>query len=395
MKKLFFVILAAALFAPILGIAAPAVFVGLFLAGFTINKMEASFFAIPTQDARGVFTKILVAVYKEKTVPTQFLQSFFKTDVKFSKNVSIEVQRGSEKVAVDVSPFSEGNRNSMDSSTERIITPPFYHEYMVVNQHRLYDEAIMLISQGNSQNAPYIRELINEIANDFMMVQDKIVRSKELQASEVLHDGTVTLANGDVIDFKRKAASKVDLGGGNYWATGTVNPYKTLEDGCNFIRTKGKSMGGVYNAIFGSTALSDFLSNTLVKSRADIRNFRLDDVRAPQRDAQGASLHGEVSAGSYTLRLWSYPQFYDNATTNNIPYVDPKKVILLPENPKFIMQHALVPQLIEGNQLPQKGEYLIQEFVDTKKATHTMDIKSAVVAIPVAVDQMFTAKVVA
>ena len=34
---------------------------------------------ISTQDARGVFTQALIAVYKERTAPTAFLRSFFTT----------------------------------------------------------------------------------------------------------------------------------------------------------------------------------------------------------------------------------------------------------------------------------------------------------------------------
>lgn len=58
--------------------------------------------SITTQMARGEFTKKVIDVYKEKPVVTSFLRSFFPEKTSVTKTVSIEVQRGTEKVAVDV-----------------------------------------------------------------------------------------------------------------------------------------------------------------------------------------------------------------------------------------------------------------------------------------------------
>ena len=66
---------------------------------------------ISTQDARGVFTQALIAVYKERTAPKAFLRSYFTTKEVSTLQLSIEVQRGTEKIAVDVERGTEGNRN--------------------------------------------------------------------------------------------------------------------------------------------------------------------------------------------------------------------------------------------------------------------------------------------
>ncbi|MBL4810561.1 MAG: major capsid protein, partial [Phycisphaerales bacterium] len=142
-------------------------------------------------------------------------------------------------------------------------------------------------------------------------------------------------------------------------------------------------------------ALSAFLSNTIVKERADIRNFSLDSVRAPQRNSVGGTLHGEVTAGAYTFRIWTYAEYYDDANGNSTPYINESKIIILPEAPKFNLTFGAVPQLIENGAVPQKGAYLIQDFIDQRATTHEVHIKSAGVAIPVAIDQIYTAKVVA
>ncbi len=347
---------------------------------------------IPVQDAQGLFTKKMIAVYREKISPMSFLRSFFSPIETMTKEVSIAVRRGTEKVAVDVSRFSEGNRNEWSKSTEKMIIPPMYDEYLTANEHMLYDRVITSLSENQTT---FFNELTAEIAEETMMLQEKIERAIELQCSQVLETGIVQLNANTNIDFKRKAASLVAHSAATNWATGTVNPYKTLEDGCKFLRNVGKVQGGTFNAILGSQAISDLYNNTIFKERNDLSNISLDTIAEPQRNSVGGTLHGILTVGSYRVRLWTYPEVYDNASSTSIPYVNEKKVILLPEMPKFKLAYAAVPQLISDGKVEQKGAYLIQEFIDHKRTAHEIHVKSAPIAIPVAVDQIYTVQVVA
>lgn len=347
-------------------------------------------FTIPVSDARNLFTKTLIDVYKEKITPLSFLRSFFQVEESTSKNISIEVQRGTERIAPDLYRHSSGNRVKMDLSSEKIWTPPYYHQYLVCNEHQLYDVAI------GARSPEMFARLAEELAEDVVKMKYTIERAYELQASQVFDTGIVELNSGTNIDFKRQASSIVDLGGGNYWTTGTVDPYGTMETACQFLRKEGKSTGGVFNAILGSEALSAFLGNTIVKERADIRRIALDDLQMPQANAEGGVYHGQVSAGAYKINIWSYEEYYETADGTLTEYVDPKKMIMLPLNPRFKMGFAAVPQLItDGNTVPQKGAYLVQEFIDERAQAHEIHMKSAGLAVPVRVDQIYTAQVVA
>lgn len=353
---------------------------------------------ISTQDARGVFTKALIAVYKERTAPTSFLRSFFMTKESDTKQISIEVQRGTEKIAVDVERGTEGNRNQFSKSTEKIFVPPYYHEYFDGTELDFYDR---LFTQNGTVDAITFSQWVDVVVEKLAMLQDKIERAYELQCAQVFETGIVTLNSGDNIDFKRKAGSLVDVGGAEYFSNATSNPYATLEASGTFIRTKGKSAGNIFNVILGSVAMSDFLDNPQVKERADIRNISMDVLRTPQKNAVGGVLHGEVSAGAYVFRLWTYPEFYDTEAASNNSYINDKKIIVLPESPKFVLGFAAVPQLLGSKAdvgagvSAKRGAYLVGEFLDERNTSHVIDIKSAGVAIPVAVDQIYTAQVVA
>jgi hypothetical protein len=352
--------------------------------------------AINQADQRALFTKTLIDVYQQRLRPTSFLRTLFPTEVTPTKNVSIEVERHGEFVAVDVWRGTEGNRNSWSQSTEKIFTPPLWREYFDATQLDLYDR--VLGSQGNAQ-APLFAALMNKVSDRLGMLQDKIERAKEIQCADVLQTGIVSIEAGVNIDFKRKPASIVDLtSAGGYFAAGS-NVFNQFKAACEFLRTVGKSGDVVFNAILGDTALGDFLLNTEFLKRQNLFNMALDAVIPVQRTATGAAYHGTITAGGYKVQLWSYPQSYDTLVDGVLTpnkYINPKNVIVVPTNPRFKFACAAVPQLIgEPGQLPVAGEYLVGEFLDPRKAVHDYDIQSAGIAIPVAVDQIYTMKAVA
>ena len=359
---------------------------------------------ISSVDARRLFTKTLIDVYREETIPTNFLRSFFPNRETSNKNVSIEVERGTEKLAVDVRRGTEGNRNEIVDFTEKIITPAYYREYFDATDLYFYDQ---LFGMGDLEmDAMTFNEWIQEVASKLRLLQNKIERSIEKQCADVLELGTVTLENATNINFRRKANSLVDLGAGNYFDDAGVNPITSIEQGCLFLRTEGKMMGGVVNMIAGGEVLNRLLENESFQDRANLRRVDLVNLGLPQRiaDSVGAAVHGQFSAGSFTVNLWTYPQFYDAAGSGaSTPYINDKKLILLPMNPRFHTAFGAVPKIIRdvrNAEFPefirqQRGAFTVGNYIEERTEEHIFDIKSAPIAIPVAVDQIYTAQAVA
>lgn len=348
---------------------------------------------ISATDAQALFTKKLIELYKERPVTTSFLRSFFPTDESDTKEISIMVIRGTEKIAVDVQRGTEGNRNSFSKSTEKIFVPPYYREYFDATDLDLYDSLF-----GASEiSVDKLASFLNSVADKFGILQDKIERAYERQCAQVLQTGVVTLNAGINIDFKRKADSLVDLNATTgYWTVANHDLYADLITGCNFIRQKGKSQGGTFNAIFGASALSAMMGNAVFTTRQNLFNMSLDMIAPPQRDAVGGVFLGQLTAGTNKINVWSYPEFYDDAAGVSTPYIDDTNVILIPVKPRFKLGFAAVPQLLKAaGQKIVKGAYLFGEYLDERNTAHIMDVKSAGVAIPVAVDQIYTMKVCA
>jgi len=348
--------------------------------------------AISVQDARGLLTKGLVAVYKERPIVTSFLRSFFKVKESMTEKVSIEVRRGTEKIAVDVTRFDDGNLNIVSKSTEKLIKPPMYDEYIIANEHELYNVAVGAMQTG--QGETYFKQLVEGLAEEMSISVDKIERAKEKQCADILETGIITLTNNDNIDYGRKAASLVAYSAARDFSIATVNPKEVFLTALKFIREKGRAQGSVYNAILGGEVLSALLANPLFQKEGDLKDWSLDQIKAPQRNSVGGTLHGQISVGSYKVNLWTYPEIYDNASGVQVPYINEKKMVIMPESTNFVMAFAAVPQLIEnGGIIPQKGAILMTEYFDMKKTAHEIHAKSCPVAIPVAVDQIHTTTV--
>lgn len=378
------------------GMYQPQIGAGLTAVSFAVGKLipAGSFgMAIPIIDARALFTKSIVDVYSDDMPVTSFLSSFFPNKETMSKEISIAVERNKELVAVDVSRYSDGNRNTFDLQTEKVILPPIYDEFFNVNEHKLYDVVIQNIAEGNMT---FFKELTEAQARQLVRLRNKILRSVELQCAQVLETGVVQLAQNTDIDFQRRAASLVDPGAGNYWATGTVSPYVDMEAAATFLRTFGKAQGTFFNVLMGDEVYQDFLKNDIVKARADVRRFSMDELNMPQKIETGGVFQGEVACGAYKIRIWTYPSFYDTEGVLHNSFLNSKKFVMIPENPRFFTGWAAVPQLINSNgTVPQQGAFLIKDFIDAKETAHEQHIMAAPIAVPTAIDQIFTFKAVA
>lgn len=338
-----------------------------------------------------MFTQKLVDIYRENPLPTAFLQSFFTEDIVKARYIEFGVERGTEKVAVDVLRGADGNRNTFSRSTLKLVDPPYYREYFDATELDIYDR---MFSSETIDDAMFA-EFIRTVSDKLRVLQAKIERAIELQCAQVLTTGVVTVADGTNLDFKRKAGSLVD-NSATPWTTGTNSPYVHIAAGAAFLRTTGKSQGGVFNLIMGGLAATALFDNAIVKARGPLSNINFDMLRAPQRNAVGANSVGQLTAGDYKINLWTYSETYEDASGNNVPYVDPKKVIMILETPRFRLAYARVPQLITPqNPTVVDAKFVFGEYADPKHHTYEWDVRSCPIAIPTAVDQIYTMQVVA
>lgn len=356
--------------------------------------------SISLSQALGPYTSKLVEVYRERTKPTNFLRSFFPGKIQATKLISIQVQRAYERIAVDCYRGTEGNRNQWTQSSEKLFEPLYYRENFDLTQLQVYDA---LFQPRTVENAPMLAQLLNSIVDNQMEQQDKIERSIELMCAQVLETGIIQMSSqgtGIMIDYKRKAGSIIDPGSGHYFAN-NEDPFDLLEEGCKFIRQYGKSAAMTFKAIFGETAIADFLKNTKFLDRQNKFNFSIDTVTAPAAAAEtvGAIFHGTVTAGPYRVELWSYPQYYDvvadDGSFTSTPYLNPKLVTIIPNGAQFFTFFGAVPQVVTPGAAPVIGDFVASDWISQEKRAHLYEVESCPLPVPVKIDQIVTIKVVA
>lgn len=359
--------------------------------------------AIPIQEARGVFTKVLVARWNElmELAPKGFLRSFFTKQTTSAKEISIEVMRGTEKIAVDVLRGTDGNRNTFSKHAEKIFIPPFYNEYFDATELDRYD--LLFGANATNPTVGVIDGMISQALEKLNILKYKIERAYELQAAQVFESGIVQLISGDNIDFKRKAGSMVVKDAAEYWQVATVDPRADFITGGNFLRQTGKAGDGEFNVILGSNALTVLLANPFIDNDK-IKSISLVDLKMPQVNAMGGIYHGTLSAGPYRIHLWSYNEFYDNSSGVSTAYINTNQFYMVPMNSgKFVMSFAGVPAIIRdvrNAEFPEyitqmEADYYINNYIDPKGKKHVFEILSAGLAIPVSVDRIFSMQVTA
>jgi hypothetical protein len=357
---------------------------------------------IPAEQKRALFTQDVVALYEQIPTAFAFLQGFFPIVTKNTRYLTYDVQRSGEPVAIDIMRGQEANLNTFSIHDNKIVDPPYYAESVNATSLDGYDVAIAAQMMNQSANANWMENVLKRLKQ----LQDKIDRAKELQCAQVLKNGIVTLMSGDSIDFKRKAALVTSLASGSRWDThaDTADPYADIETYCMLMRALGKAQGGNFNILFGQKAYAALIRTDSFKERAKWLNTKLDDIRPQLRNTVQGSYHGRLDCGSFTVDAWTYTEGYETTAGDSstfTQYLEPKNMVVLPDTPKFIMGHALVPQLPpdglaglpETAPVKDQEAYVISQYLDRKKKTWEFEIGSCPIALPIAIDQMATVQV--
>lgn len=359
--------------------------------------------AIPAQQARAIFTKLMLERYQEIIPAPSFLKSFFPVRVASSLMVSIEVQRGTEKIAVDVQRGTPGNGNQFSRSTEKMYIPPFYKEWFDITQMDNYD----VVFGSDNMTGDQVGNLAMAAAEKYAALQAKIERSKELLVSNVLEAGTIELVNADTISFLRRAASMVDIGltdTTQYWNNTSVDVplvENHLVAGATFLRQYGKYGGGVFNLIMSGTTFNYLKKTGYFTTLANYQQVDLIDIVMPQKETFGQGSHGMITAGAYKFYVWTYDETYVDANGVTQRYWPENYVCMIPTTgTRFVYAHGGIPQIMRspGNaEMPQyiryqAAEYGFNNWIDPQATAHRFEIMSAPIPVPVTVDMIYTMK---
>lgn len=287
-----------------------------------------------------------LGLFTQLRSPNNFLTRMFTVKpggIYDGEKVAIDIQRFGEKVAIAIKKCTGPNLNDIDIFTTKEFEPPTYGEAFPLDVCDLLNR-MAGVDPHTAAHQGFASAIIAKMAQGFVLIDDMIRRSVELQASQILQTGKLLLTNknGDTtyeLDFKPKATHFPTVGTG--WDQANADPIGDLESLAKVIRSDGKVNPDML--IFGDIALRHFLANTKVKDALDNRRIDIGEI-SPRFADSGATFYGLVWVGAYRFEIWLYPEtFEDPQTGNPVEYVTPDKVIMLSSRTRLDMTAARVP----------------------------------------------------
>ena len=343
-----------------------------------------------------------VQLFSEMRSPNGFLSRMFTIKpggIYNGDKVAIDIQRFGEDVAVAIRKCTGPNLNDVSEFTTKEFEPPAYGEAFPLNVCDLLNR-MAGVDPYTAAYTEYGSQLVALMARGFQLIDDKIKRAVELQASQILQTGKLTLTNSDgdtvyELDFQPKATHFPTVG--TPWATvATAEPLADLQALAKVIRSDGKV--NCDRLIFGETALKNFLANEGVQEVLDNRNIDVG-VIAPEFEDSGATFYGYVWVGTYRFQMWAYPDTYNDPQTGDpVEYIDADKVVMMSSRTRLDMTSARVPLplgpdprvagLLPGRMSSREGNFDVTPNVyTTPNGKQIMgELESRPLLIPVQID---------
>ena len=291
-----------------------------------------------------------LATYVQSANPTRFLTGLLQMpagNVHMQKKVELDIQRSDEEVATVITDLSTGyNYNSHDEFVNKEFTPPIYKEAFALNA---FDMLKRSAGQNPFADNNFQAKAMKEAAKTFNLVQAKISRAVELQASQMFQTGTLNLLGKDglprfMLDFKPKATHFPNAAASWVGASDKINDIKVLAE---VLRSDGLSDPS--DLIFGDEAFQEFMDDDAVQKLLDNRAINIGEID-PQFNilGQGATLQGTIKIGNYRFRMWTYAGTYlDPATKVKTKYIDPENMVMLDSAARFDLTVGMIPKIVQ------------------------------------------------
>ncbi len=312
----------------------------------------------------GSITKRMLKAYSQMAQPTLFLSGFFQSppeNFHTTEEVEIDIVRSDEDVSIVVQDLSTGYRmNSEDLYTNKGFKPPIHKEAIPLNS---FDLIKRMPGQDPFQSPDFRANMILRMFNGMTKIERKIRRSVEWQASQVLQTGVVTLvdSNGNalfVLDYKPKATHFPTAGVS--WASATgAQKLADLESLGEVIRDDGLSDPD--QILMGIDAFENFISDSTVQARFDIRRIELGTIASAEMRGNGGTFRGVVLLGNYTYDVWTYGGRFKHPQTGvKTQFLDPGKVVMRASSGRMDATFGAIPNI--GQMVGGQNARLLSEL---------------------------------
>lgn len=312
----------------------------------------------------GSTTTRMLRAYTQMARPMLFLSGFFQSppeNFHTTEEVEIDIVRSDEDVSIVVQDLSTGYRmNSEDLYTNKGFKPPIHKEGLPLNS---FDLLKRNPGQNPFESPDFRANIILRLFNGMTKIESKIRRSIELQASQVLQTGIVTLTdiNGAALytlDYKPKA-THFPTAGTSWASASTAQKIDDIDSLAEVIRDDG--LEDPDQLIMGKDAFKNFIADTGIQAIFDIRRIDQGTIGPMEIRGNGGTFRGIVEIGNYRYDVWTYGGRYkDPQTLAKVPFIDPGKIVVRSSSGRLDATFGAIPNI--GAEMGQQRTALLPEL---------------------------------
>ncbi len=310
----------------------------------------------------GSTTRRMINAYNQMAQVTMFFSGMFQSPPEnfySSEEVELDIIRSDEDISIVVTDLSTGYRmNAEDLYTNKAFKPPIHKEAITLNS---FDLIKRIPGQNPFESPDFRANLIQRLFTGMTKVDRKIRRSMELQASQILQTGIVTLTDDAgvalyTLDFKPKATHFPTAG--TAW-DGAADIAADISALAEIIRNDG--LADPDQLIMGVDTFEAFIQNTDILARYDNRRIDLGTISPMVMRGNGGSFRGVVEIGNYRYDIWTYGgRFKDPQTGLKVQYMDPAKCIVRASSGRLDATFGAIPNI--GVLLGAQANQLLPEL---------------------------------
>ena len=302
-------------------------------------------------------TRRMIEVYRQLGEPTMYFTGMFQTppiNMHTSEEIEIDIVRADEDISVVIQDISGGYRyNSDDLFTNKSFKPPVHREAAPINAFDLLNRRP---GQDPFMSPDFQANATMKAFNVARKIENKIRRSIELQASQVLQTGMATLTDMSgtalfTINYNPKATHFPTVS--TPWTSANRDPAGDIDRTAEVIRNDGLMDPDLL--IMGHRAFEGFIQDSEIRNRLDNRRFELGRIVPMQRMGNGGTFRGTVEIGNYSYDVWTYGGRYkDPQSRNKVQYMDPSKCIVRASGGRLDGTFGAIPRIVppESRVLP-------------------------------------------
>lgn len=276
-------------------------------------------------------TKKLLDAYIQETPAPMFLTGLFTKNTSYhnSQDIEVDIQLQGEDVAVPVANLADGYKtNQTTGFTMKKTTPPAYLEGEAFHALTLMDRQI---GKTDYDDPNFQQIAVAKTLRSARILENKIRRGMELQASQILTTGAISLVDsgGNVVFAENFGAKVTHFFNSNVAWNGAADPTSDILNGCDLISDDASK--AAVKVIMGAGSLEAALAITSFQKRFDSMESKLGQIMPQNVDAtRGGMMVGRIFSGGYWLEVWTYNGKYKHPQTGTMTkYVPDDKVIIL------------------------------------------------------------------